>query len=29
VGFSNLSNFNRQFKQSKQMTPKQFRLLFA
>ncbi|WP_245542697.1 helix-turn-helix domain-containing protein [Psychromonas ossibalaenae] len=29
VGFSNLSNFNRQFKQCKQMTPKQFRLLFA
>lgn len=29
VGFSNLSNFNRQFKQCKKMTPKQFRLLFA
>ncbi len=29
VGFSNLSNFNRQFKQCKQMTPKQFRSLFA
>ncbi|MGB5444133.1 MAG: AraC family transcriptional regulator [Psychromonas sp.] len=29
VGFTNLSNFNRQFKQCKQMTPKQFRLLFA
>ena len=29
VGFSNLSNFNRQFKQCKQMTPKQFHLLFA
>jgi AraC-like DNA-binding protein len=29
VGFGNLSNFNRQFKQCKQMTPKQFRSLFA
>ena len=29
VGFSNLSNFNRQFKQCKKMTPKQFRLLFV
>ncbi|WP_232784965.1 AraC family transcriptional regulator [Psychromonas sp. MB-3u-54] len=29
VGFTNLSNFNRQFKQCKQITPKQFRLLFA
>ncbi|WP_372882717.1 AraC family transcriptional regulator [Psychromonas sp.] len=29
VGFTNLSNFNRQFKQCKQMTPKQFRSLFA
>lgn len=29
VGFNNLSNFNRQFKANKQMTPKQFRQLFA
>jgi len=29
VGFTNLSNFNRQFKQSKGMTPKQFRALFS
>ena len=29
VGFDNLSNFNRQFKQCKQMTPKQFRDLFT
>jgi AraC-like DNA-binding protein len=29
VGFNNLSNFNRQFKAKKQMSPKQFRLLFA
>ena len=29
VGFNNLSNFNRQFKAKKEMSPKQFRLLFA
>jgi len=29
VGFNNLSNFNRQFKAKKQMSPKQFRQLFA
>ena len=29
VGFNNLSNFNRQFKQCKLMSPKQFRTLFA
>jgi len=29
VGFNNLSNFNRQFKAKKQMSPKQFRLLFS
>lgn len=29
VGFNNLSNFNRQFKAKKQMTPKAFRQLFA
>ncbi|MCP4321253.1 MAG: helix-turn-helix transcriptional regulator [Alteromonadales bacterium] len=28
VGFNNTSNFNRQFKNKKQMTPKQFRKLF-
>jgi AraC-like DNA-binding protein len=28
VGFNNLSNFNRQFKNKKQMSPKQFRQLF-
>ncbi|WP_413700023.1 AraC family transcriptional regulator [Psychromonas sp. KJ10-10] len=29
VGFNNLSNFNRHFKSKKQMSPKQFRQLFA
>lgn len=29
VGFNNLSNFNRQFKSKKQMSPKQFRQLFS
>lgn len=29
VGFNNLSNFNRQFKAKKKLSPKQFRLLFA
>ncbi len=29
VGFNNLSNFNRQFKAKKQMSPKQFRRLFS
>ncbi|MGF1734056.1 AraC family transcriptional regulator [Photobacterium satsumensis] len=28
TGFANLSNFNRQFKQQKQMTPSQFRSMF-
>ena len=29
VGFNNISNFNRQFKAKKQMSPKQFRQLFS
>jgi AraC-like DNA-binding protein len=29
VGFNNISNFNRQFKNKKKMSPKQFRQLFA